>query len=85
MGISPDERHQEDLLAVPENVHIIGVRLRNAVVSVQDQDSIAQELPIDMPPKAKQSVLLFPVVKSTRKRTQDATLIASALGVCVTL
>jgi hypothetical protein len=85
MGISPDERHQEDPLAVPENVYITGVRLRNTAAAAPDQDNMAKDLLLDTPIKGKQSVLPFPVVKLARKSTQDAIPVAGALGVCIIL
>jgi hypothetical protein len=68
MGISPEERH-EDLMPVAKEVFITGVRLRNAP-AVLDQKLTVQELPPDMPTKAMQGVLPFPVVKPALRAKQ---------------
>lgn len=67
MGISPEERYQDDPLAVAEEIYVTGVRLRNAPIA-PDREIIVQvqELPL-------QRVLLFPVIKPALKAGQVAT------------
>jgi Fanconi-associated nuclease 1 len=48
LGINEEERHQDDLLAIAEDIYITGIRIRNTPA------------PLD---QEKQRVLLFPVVK----------------------
>jgi hypothetical protein len=62
MGIDPEERHEEDALAVAEDVYITGVRLRNPT-TVQ----VMQQPPLCTPRKVKQSTLSFTVAKTTVK------------------
>jgi len=79
MGISPEERHPDDPLAVTKEVYITGVRLRNAPAAV-DRKPMAQEPPLDMPTKAVQSVLPFPVVKAALRAKRVAMPPIGALG-----
>ncbi|KAI9446590.1 VRR-NUC domain-containing protein [Lactarius indigo] len=60
MGISPEERHEEDQLAVAEDVYITGARLRNPA-AIQT----TQQPPFNTPTKVKQSILSFAVTKTT--------------------
>src|SRR5882757_755994 len=84
LGISPEERHQDDPLAVAEDIRIPGVRIWNAPAA-PDQGHVAQELPPDTQAKAKQRVLLFPVVQPALKASGVATPTAGILGVRISL
>ena len=66
MGIDAEERHQDDLLAIAEDIYITGIRIRN-IPAPLDQEHVAQKMPPDTQTKEKQSVLLFPVVKPVIK------------------
>ncbi|KAI0306703.1 hypothetical protein B0F90DRAFT_1814554 [Multifurca ochricompacta] len=79
MGISPDERHQEDLLIAAEDVYIKGIRLRNAAAA-SDRKKMEQVPQLDTVKKAKQSILPFIVVKSALKTMQEAAPIADVTG-----
>ena len=76
LGINPEEQHEEDPLTSPEEVHITGVRLRNAPTT-QDQKNA--------PVKRTQGVLPFPVVKPALRVKQVATPAIGALGVRMSL
>ena len=81
LGISPEERHQDDSLAVAEDIYITGDRIWNAPVSSdqgRDQSPNTQT-------KAKQRVLLFPVVQSALKGSEVTTPATGVLGVRVSL
>ena len=81
LGISPEERHQNDPLTCAKDVYVTGVRLRTALAA-EDQKTMAQELPLGMPAKAMQGVLFFPIVKPAAVRVkQVATPTVGALGV----
>ena len=73
MDISPEERHEEDPLAVAEDVYITGVRLRNPT-AVQT----TQKLALDTPTKVKQTILSFNVAKTTVKIEKQAKLALSS-------
>jgi hypothetical protein len=73
MDIGPEERHEEDPLAVAEDVYITGVRLRNAT-AVQT----TQQPPLVTPAKVKQTILSFTVAKTTVKIEKEAKLVSSS-------
>ena len=73
MGIGPEERHEEDPLAVAEDVYITGVRLRN-LAEVQT----TQQIPLNTPRKVKQTILSFTVAKTTAKTEKEAKLASSS-------
>ena len=74
MGIGPEERHEEDALAVAEDVYITGVRLRNPA-AVQTM----QQPPLSTPrKKVKQTTLSFTVAKTTVKIEKDVKLVSSS-------
>lgn len=66
LGIDAEERHQDDLLAIAEDIYITGIRIRNTPASL-DPEHMAQKMPPDMQTKENQRVLLFPVVKPAIK------------------
>jgi hypothetical protein len=68
MGIDPDGRHEEDSLAVPEDVYITGVRLRNPTAVLT-----TQQPPLDTPTRVKQTILPFTV-----KIEKEAKLVSSS-------
>ena len=73
MGIGPEERHEEDALAVADDVHITGVRLRNpTVVQTIQQPSLGT------PRKVKQTTLPFTVAKTTVKIEKEVELASSS-------
>ncbi|KAI9460027.1 VRR-NUC domain-containing protein [Russula earlei] len=72
MGISPEERHQDDPLSVAEDVSITGIRLRSILA--------VPEPPLDTPAEGKQRVLPFSVVKPTFKTRQVTAPAAGVLG-----
>jgi len=72
MGIAPEERHEEDALAVAEDVYITGVRLRNPP-GIQTM----QQPPFGPPRKVKQSTLSFTVAKTTVKIEKAAKLVSN--------
>ena len=80
LGIGPEERHEVDPLTNPENMHITGIRLRNAPTT-QDQKTTTQGLSLNAPVKGTQGVLPFPVVKPALRVKQVATPAIGALGV----
>ena len=84
LGINPEEQHEEDPLTSPEEVHITGVRLRNAPTT-QDQKNTSHELLLNAPVKRTQGVLPFPVVKPALRVKQVATPAIGALGVRMSL
>ncbi len=71
MGIGPEERHEEDPLAVPEDVFITGVRLRNPAAVETTQQPL-----LGTPTKAKQSILSFTVAKTIVKIEKKAKLVS---------
>ncbi|KAI9466069.1 VRR-NUC domain-containing protein [Lactarius psammicola] len=73
MGISPEERHEEDPLAVSKDVHITGVRLRNPAAT-----QTIQRPSLNTPTKLKQSVLSFTVVKTIVKIKKEVKLVSSS-------
>jgi len=80
MGISPEERHQNDPLTCAKDVYVTGVRPRNT--PAEDKKTMAQEPPPGMPAKTMQGVLFFPIVKPAAVRVkQVATPTVGALGV----
>jgi hypothetical protein len=80
LGISPEERHQNDPLTCAKDVYVTGVRLRNT--PAEDKKLMAQELPPGMPAKTMQGVLFFPIVKPAAVRVkQVATPTVGAFGV----
>lgn len=81
LGISPEERHQDDPLAIAEDIYITGVRIWNAPAA-SDQGQMGQEQPPETQAKARQRVLLFPVVKPAPK---VATPTVGVLGVRISL
>ena len=83
LGIDAEERHQDDLLAIAEDIHIIGIRIRNTPAP-SDQERMVQKMPPDTQTKGKQSVLLFPVVKPAVKG-EVTTLANGVLGVRISL
>ena len=83
MGIDAEERHQDDLLTIAEDIYIIGIRIRNTSAPL-DPDHIAQKMPPDTQTKGKQGVLLFPVVKPAIKASV-ATPANGILGVRISL
>jgi hypothetical protein len=66
LGVSAEERHQDDLLAIAEDIYITGIRIRNTPAP-SDQEHMAQKMPPDTQTKEKQRALLFPVVKPAIK------------------
>ncbi len=80
MGISAEDRYQDDLLAVAEDIHITGTRIRNTPLPL-DQEYMTQKLSSDTQTKGKQRVLLFPVAKLALKATEVATPATGVLGV----
>ncbi len=80
MGISAEDRYQDDLLAVAEDIHITGTRIRNTPLPL-DQEHMTQKLSSDTQTKGKQRVLLFPVAKLALKATEVATPATGVLGV----
>lgn len=72
-GIDPEERHEEDALAVAEDVYITGVRLRNPT-TVQ----AVQQPPFSTPRKVKQSTLSFTAAKTTVKMEKGPKLVSSS-------
>jgi hypothetical protein len=81
LGISPEERHQDDPLAVAEDIYITGDRIWNAPAS-SDQ---GREQSPNSQTKAKQRVLLFPVVQSALKGSEVTTPTTGVLGVRISL
>ena len=63
LGIGPEERHQDEPLAVADDIYITGDRIWNAPAS-SDQ---GRGQPPNIQTKAKQRVLLFPIVQSALK------------------
>jgi hypothetical protein len=85
MGISPEERHQNDPLTCAQDVYVTGIRLRNTPAA-EDKKTMAQELPLGMPAKATQGVLFFPIVKPAVVRVkQVATPTVGGFGVRIIL
>jgi hypothetical protein len=66
LGIDAEEQHQDDLLAIAEDIYITGIRIRNTPAPL-DQEHTVQKMPPDTQTKEKQRVLLFPVVKPAIK------------------
>jgi Fanconi-associated nuclease 1 len=83
LGISAEERHQDDLLTIAEDTCITGIRIRNTPAPL-DQEHMAQKMPPDTQTKEKQRVLLFPVVKPAIK-ARVATAANGILGVRISL
>jgi hypothetical protein len=83
LGISAEERHQDDLLAIAEDTCITGIRIRNTPAPL-DQEHMSQKMPPDTQTKEKQRVLLFPVVKPATKPSV-ATAANGILGVRISL
>ena len=79
LGISAEERHQDDLLAVSEDIYITGIRIRSTSAPL-DQEYTAQKMPPDTQTREKQRVL-FPVVKPADKASEVATPANGILGV----
>ena len=71
MGINAEERHQDDLLAIAEDVYITGFRIRDTPAPL-DQEHMVKKVPPDTHTKEKQRVLLFPVVNPASKVTTPA-------------
>jgi hypothetical protein len=81
MGISPEERHQNDPLTCAKDVYVTGVRLRNTPAEDKKM-AMAQELPLGMPAKTMQGVLFFPIVKPAAVRVKEvATPTVGVVGV----
>jgi fanconi-associated nuclease 1 len=83
LGIDEEDRHQDDLLAIAEDIYITGIRIRNTPAPL-DQEHMAQKIPPDTQTKEKQRVLLFPVVKPAIKASV-ATPANGILGVRISL
>ncbi|KAI0282107.1 VRR-NUC domain-containing protein [Russula aff. rugulosa BPL654] len=66
LGINAEERHQDDLLAIAEDIYITGIRIRDTPAPL-DQEHMVQKVPPDTHTKEKQRVLLFPIVKPASK------------------
>ena len=73
MDIDPEERHVEDALAVAEDVHITGVRLRNPTIT-----QAMQQHPFSTQRKVKQSTLSYTVAKTTVKTEKGPKLVSSS-------
>jgi len=84
LGIDAEERHQDDLLAIAEDIYITGIRIRNTPAPL-DQEHMAQKMPPDTQTKEKQRVLLFPVVKPAIEASEVATPANGILGVRISL
>jgi Fanconi-associated nuclease 1 len=80
LGIDEEERHQNDLLAIAEDMYITGIRIRN-IPAPLDQEHMVQKMPPDTQTKEKQRVLLFPVVKPAVRAGEAA----GVLGVRISL
>ncbi|KAF8503697.1 VRR-NUC domain-containing protein [Russula emetica] len=77
LGIDAEERHQDDLLAIGEDIYITGIRIRNTPAPL-DQTHDTQT-------KEKQKVPLFPIVKPAIKTSEVATAANGILGVRISL
>lgn len=84
LGVSAEELHQDDLLAVAEDIFITGIRIRNTPAPL-DKEHMAQKIPPDTQTKEKQGGLLFPVVKPAVKASEVATPANGILGVRISL